>query len=58
VPSRRSIRTRRAGIRLGKSAPLFAEYDYANGPILVRVSKLLTPDQAKEYEAATKTITG
>ena len=43
---------------IGKSAALFAEYDYANGPILVRVSKLLTPDQAKEYEAATKAVTG
>jgi hypothetical protein len=43
---------------IGKSAPLFAEYDYANGPILVRVSKLLTPDQAKDYEAATKAVTG
>jgi len=37
-----------------KSLPAAAEYDYPVGPVLVRVSHLLTPDQAKEYEAAAK----
>lgn len=31
---------------------LLTEYDYVKGAVLVRVSKLLTPDQAKEYETA------
>jgi hypothetical protein len=30
------------------------EVEYLAGPVLVRVSRLLTPDQAKEYEAAVK----
>ncbi|EOD63155.1 hypothetical protein [Amycolatopsis vancoresmycina] len=30
------------------------EYDYVAGPVLVRVSHLLTPDQAKEYESAVR----
>lgn len=42
---------------LGKS-PMFAEYDYQAGPILVRVSSKLTPDQAASYQAALKAITG
>lgn len=37
-----------------KSFPAAAEYDYVAGPVLVRVSHLLTPDQAKEYQAAVK----
>lgn len=28
------------------------EYDYVKGGVLVRVSRFLTPDQAKEYQAA------
>ena len=32
------------------------EYDYVKGGVLVRVSKLLTPDQAKEYETALSAI--
>jgi hypothetical protein len=35
-----------------KKLPAATEYEYLNGPVLVRVSKLLTPDQAKEYDAA------
>ncbi|MEO8287251.1 MAG: hypothetical protein ABI670_12575 [Chloroflexota bacterium] len=35
---------------LGKKLPLAVEYDYVNGPILLRLSKELTPAQAKEYE--------
>lgn len=37
-----------------KSLPAAAEYDYLAGPVLVRVSHLLTPDQAKNYETAIK----
>jgi hypothetical protein len=35
---------------------LAQEYDYTKGPVLVRVSGLLTPEQAKEYETALATI--
>ncbi|OLZ44588.1 hypothetical protein BS329_36295 [Amycolatopsis coloradensis] len=37
---------------VSKSLPSVGEYDYVNGAVLVRVSRLLTPDQAKEYETA------
>jgi hypothetical protein len=33
-------------------SPLFAEYHWLRGTTLLRVSHRLTPDQAKEYEAA------
>lgn len=32
--------------------PAFTEYGYVSGPVLVRVSKSLTPDQAAEYQEA------
>lgn len=32
--------------------PAFTEYGYVSGPVLVRVSKSLTPDQAAEYQKA------
>lgn len=32
--------------------PTAAEYDYASGPVLVRVGKTLTPAQASEYQKA------
>ncbi|MFJ9771254.1 hypothetical protein ACIRVF_08415 [Kitasatospora sp. NPDC101157] len=35
-----------------KGMPALMEYDYVHGPVLVRVSKLLTPDQAKALQAA------
>ncbi|MFE6844995.1 hypothetical protein [Streptomyces sp. NPDC057686] len=39
----------------GKTMPALAEYDYLHGATLVRVSRLLTPAQAADYEkAATK----
>lgn len=38
--------------KIGESIPTFAEYDYVQGPVLLRVSKILTPTQAKEYEKA------
>jgi hypothetical protein len=35
-----------------KSLPAMMEYDYAHGPVVVRVSKLLTPSQAAEFDKA------
>jgi hypothetical protein len=43
---------------IAKSLPFAAEYDYLKGGILVRVSRLLTPEQAKEYDAALQSISG
>ncbi|MFE6868289.1 hypothetical protein ACFVFS_17205 [Kitasatospora sp. NPDC057692] len=50
-----------AAARLGylqgviKALPAALEYDYVvRGTVLIRASKLLTPDQAKAYEAALK----
>ena len=43
---------------IAESSSLFTEYDYVSGTALVRVSKELTPTQAREYEAALKEITG
>lgn len=37
---------------------MFAEYDYQAGPVLVRVSSKLTPDQAASYRTALKAVTG
>ncbi|MBW8737130.1 MAG: hypothetical protein JF621_08375 [Streptomyces turgidiscabies] len=38
---------------IGKSMPVFAEYDYVHGAVLVRVSHYLTPTQAAGYKTAT-----
>lgn len=35
-----------------KSLPALLEYDYVHGPVVVRVSKLLPPSQAAEYDKA------
>lgn len=43
---------------IAESSSLFTEYDYVSGTALVRVSKGLTPTQAREYEAALKQIVG
>ncbi|MFE5582577.1 hypothetical protein [Kitasatospora sp. NPDC056531] len=37
---------------IGKAQPIFAEYDFLHGTVLVRVAKALTPDQAAEYDKA------
>lgn len=37
---------------VSKNLPSVGEYDYVKGAVLVRVSRFLTPDQAKEYETA------
>ncbi|HEY6424310.1 MAG TPA: hypothetical protein VIY28_13885 [Pseudonocardiaceae bacterium] len=34
------------------NTPMFTEYDYVSGPVLVRVSRSLTPQQAAEYQSA------
>ena len=41
---------------IGRKAPVLVEFDYQNGPILLRPSKRLTPVQAGEYEAALKKV--
>lgn len=42
--------------RIGKARTAAVEYDYVSGTALVRVSRLLTPTQARAYEAAAKTL--
>jgi hypothetical protein len=37
---------------IGKKLPMLGEYDYVVGPVVVRVSKELTPTDAKPYEGA------
>lgn len=39
---------------LGKGMPMLVEYSFTNGVVLLRVSKELSPDQAREYERAFK----
>ncbi|MGW7197665.1 hypothetical protein [Streptomyces chryseus] len=41
---------------IAKSMPGVTEYHYMAGGILVRVSNLLTPTQAKDYEAGAKSL--
>lgn len=43
---------------IGKSMAALAEYDYLYGPILLRLSKDLTPAQAAAYTTALTTLTG
>lgn len=38
--------------KVTKGIPALSEYDYVSGRVVVRVSYLLTPDQAGEYKAA------
>lgn len=37
---------------LAEGAPVFSEYTFQDGPVVLRVSTRLTPDQADEYEEA------
>ncbi|WP_103343569.1 hypothetical protein [Amycolatopsis sp. CA-126428] len=37
---------------IAKGLPAVGEHDYVKGGVLVRVSRLLRPDQAEEYQAA------
>lgn len=41
---------------IGKKLPLLGEYDYVAGPVLLRVSKELTPQQAEAFETALNKI--
>lgn len=41
---------------IARSTPLFAEYDYLEGTVLLRVSRELTPTQAKAYERAFRRV--
>ncbi|MEU2913816.1 hypothetical protein ACFYM3_12010 [Streptomyces massasporeus] len=41
---------------IAKSMPSATEYHYIVGGILIRVSNLLTPTQAKDYQAGTKSL--
>jgi hypothetical protein len=41
---------------IAKGFPAAGEYDYLSGGVLVRVSRILTPDQAKDYETALKGV--
>lgn len=39
-----------------ESTPMFAEYQYTNGLMLLRLDKALTPDQAAEYNKVFQTL--
>ena len=41
---------------IAQSNPMFGEYDYTAGPALIRVSRLLTPQQAANYRSAAHQI--
>jgi hypothetical protein len=41
---------------IATSSALFAEYDYQDGLVVLRISNVLTPAQAQAYEAALKTL--
>lgn len=43
---------------LAESSPIFAEYTYVRGPVVLRISKELTPKDAAAYEAALGKIVG
>jgi hypothetical protein len=42
--------------KIAKSTPLFDEYDYVEGKVLLRLSKNLSPDHVKKYEDSLKKI--
>ena len=42
---------------ISKSSPMFTQYLYLKGNVLLRIDGKLTPTQAKEYEAAFSKIT-
>jgi hypothetical protein len=41
---------------VSKSMPMFAEYDYVHGAVLVRVSHYLTPKKAADYKTAANNL--
>ncbi|MGH3355692.1 MAG: hypothetical protein ACRDOJ_07310 [Nocardioidaceae bacterium] len=50
--SERAAQQRKQYIDAFASIPLAVEYSYVSGPVLLRVSRALTPGQAAEYERA------
>lgn len=52
-PTEEAARRRREFLtRRGETAPDLVEYGYVKGPVLLRLSKRFTPDQAAAYDAA------
>ena len=49
-------KTRQDYVAAIAKTPIFAEYAYSRGLVLLRVSGKLTPDQAAEYERALQTL--
>lgn len=41
---------------ISTSSPLFAEYEYLDGLVLLRLSTQLTPEQAGDYQAVLKSL--
>ncbi len=41
---------------IGKSAPMFTQYQYSHKNVLIRLDKELTPPQAAEYEKILKSL--
>jgi hypothetical protein len=41
---------------ISTGSSLFAEYEYLRGTVLFRISNILTPTQAGEYETALKKV--
>jgi len=41
---------------IGEDMPIFAEYQYTSGLMLLRLDKGLAPDQAAEYDAVFQTL--
>jgi hypothetical protein len=48
----------RYGFLSANSGPLFAEYHYLEGLVLLRISSVLTPAQAASYDTALKHVAG
>jgi hypothetical protein len=48
----------RYGFLSVNSGPLFAEYHYLEGLVLLRISSVLTPAEAASYDAALKHVAG
>ena len=49
---------RKAYIEAIAAAPLFAEYTYGRGRVLIRLPKAMTPGQAQDYEKALNSLKG
>jgi hypothetical protein len=49
-------KTRQDYVAAAAKSPIFAEYGYAKGRVLLRVAGRLSPDQAAEYDRALQTL--